>query len=115
VGDAQQSRPARPAHEAAALMVKLRRGTAISYRVAGGKRTPVSTNARSTARKPRSFAATLRWWIKPGRHSSPRDAVNRSWRPRKSRRKLGARRQATLLDTVFRWIKVPVKRRRRRR
>lgn len=59
---------------------------------------------------PRMHAKLITAWSNDGsRH------YRKGWQPKRRRRKLGARRTTTLLKTIFRWIKVPVAVRKRRR
>jgi hypothetical protein len=61
---------------------------------------------------PRQNANAFRAWSS-GQYNAK--AANRSWKPKKRRRKLGARRKATLIQSVWRWVKTGSVRRKRMR
>lgn len=68
---------------------------------------------------PRRYAAFLRAHGGAAKRGGAADLAGaRRWKPKRGRRKLGARRKITLIQSLFRWIKVPtgkVSRRSRRR
>lgn len=37
----------------------------------------------------------------------PTGAEAKKWKPKRGRRKVGARRKLTVLETIFKWVKVP--------
>lgn len=87
------------------------------YGVGKGRRKLISKSPFSARRN----AAQLRVGVgssKRGAFRTPTAAESKAWKPRRGRRKLGARRKLTVIETLFRWIKVPtgkVRRRSRRR
>lgn len=84
------------------------------YVVKRGKKRGLSRSSDS----PRRAANTLRVGVGSGDRGAWRTATaaeRRKWKPRKGRRKVGARRKLTVLETIFRWIKVPTGKRRRSR
>ena len=69
-----------------------------------------------TSESPRRHAGGIRAWS--GAHKrggQPDYGKVGKWQPKRSRRKLGARRKVTLIQQLFTWIKVPGKVRRRTR
>jgi len=83
------------------------------YRVAGGKRTRLSRNKYTSARR---NATGLRVGVGSGRRGAwrgPTLAETLAWKPKRGRRKLGARRKLTLIEQIVRWVKVPTGRVRR--
>lgn len=67
---------------------------------------------------PRRQAAETRVGVGSGKRGAWRNstaAERRRWKPKKGRKKLGARRKLTVLETIFRWVKVPTGKRRRSR
>jgi hypothetical protein len=93
-----------------------KRGRSKLVAVRGGKKAVAGRSNES----PRRMAHGIRAWS--GAHKrgdSPRFGGFREFqKPKRGRRKLGARRKITLIQTLFRWIRVPtgkVSRRSRRR
>lgn len=85
------------------------------YVVRRGKRKGVS---KSKYDSPRTHANSLRVGVGSGDRGAYRAATGaerRRWKPKKGRRKVGARRKLTVLETIFRWVKVPTGKRRRSR
>ena len=81
------------------------------YAVRRGRKARVG---KSTLDTPRRYANRLTQSGKTGwRHKS--QAEVRAWKPKKGRRKLGARRKLTFIETIIKWVAVPIGTRRRTR
>lgn len=81
------------------------RGTGL-YRVSGGKRKRISVNRHET---PRRVANSIRVGVGSldrGAHRNPTAAEAKRWKPKKGRKKGGARRKVTFLQSVVRFIRV---------
>jgi hypothetical protein len=81
------------------------------YAVRRGKKVRVG---HGQVESPRRYANRLTASGKSGwRHKS--QAEVRAWKPKKGRRKLGARRKLTFIETIIKWVAVPIGTRRRTR
>lgn len=84
------------------------------YRVRGGKKKLISRSHMSPRRNATSLTAGIGNQTRTGSWSLPTPRQQKAWKPKRGRRKLGARRKLTLVEQIFRWIKVPTGRVRRR-
>lgn len=81
------------------------RGTGL-YNVRGGKRKRLSVNSWAS---PRRVANMTRIGVGSGKRGdfrTPTAAEMKRWKPKKGRRKGGARRKVTFLQSVVRFIRV---------
>jgi hypothetical protein len=91
-------------------MPRRARGVSKIYGVGRGKRKLVGHSSFSARR----HAALIRAHGTAGKTGGRADFSGLArWKPKRGRRKLGARRKITLIETLFRWIKVPTGKRRR--
>jgi len=92
-----------------------KRGRSKLVAVRGGRKAVAGRSHES----PRRYASTMRAYLGAGEGGRANLAGVRAFRkPKRGRRKLGARRKITWIESLFRWIKVPtgkVSRRSRRR
>jgi len=84
------------------------------YGVGGGKKKLI---ARDRTASPRRTAAGIRAWSGASKRGDtwPNFGGVKRWKPKRGRRKLGARRKVSLIQQIFRWIKVPTGKVRRSR
>lgn len=78
------------------------------YGVGRGKKKLIGKSSYS----PRQQRRAIQSWSS-GTHNLAHTRSS-TWKPKRRRRKLGARRKTTLVQQLFRWVKVPTRVRRRR-